>query len=559
LGGPGLAPPARGGQRAIGADAGSLTVDFLAVSTEGKPIADLKAEQLALKIDGKPRTVQSLRFVKLSDGTPAAAGSTTPFDSPAPAPFGTNTADPGRALMLVIDDESMLPGNERQLTTALGPFIAGLAPSDRVGLVTMPKALIKVEATTSKGAVADAVKKVSGHKPVSGQDTTCHTRETLDALTGLLGSMGEHTTVLFFSSGLVSTKGSGSDCDITNVDFQNVATAAYGAGVRMYVILPESDPASRAGMESLAGSLNTPLLNLAVGIGGNALERIANETSAYYIVSFDADATERDGKSHRVDLKVTAENVTVRAPGAITISKTDPKASKPSPKDMIKAPRGTTYRDLPLRVAGYVSRGDAQKVQVLIAVESTDPAARLASETAVLIDPTGKANQVSAADKDLGKSSLMQSILIVPGKYRLRVAATDASGRAGMADIDLTAELTSAGPMSLSGIVLGLKGASGFVPKMQFSDEPEVTALFQIYGANPGKEISTMVEIAATTDGPALITAGPEITMSGADTFAAITALPIAKLAPGDYVVRATFTVQGEAPGKVFRTLRKVK
>ena len=34
--------------------------------------------------------------------------------------------------------------------------------------------------------------------------------------------------------------------------------------------------------------------------------------------------------------------------------------------------------------------------------------------------------------------------------------------------------------------------------------------------------------------------------------------LDIKDLKPGDYVVRATFGVDGSEPGKVFRTLRKV-
>jgi hypothetical protein len=245
----------------------------------------------------------------------------------------------------------------------------------------------------------------------------------------------------------------------------------------------------------------------------------------------------------------------------MTIAKVDPKASKPSPKDMIKAPRGTTYTDLPLRVAGYALKGaDAQKLTVLIDVESPDASAKLSAATVVLIDPTGKATQLSATDKDLGKSSLAQTLLAAPGKYRLRAAATDASGRAGMADFDFAAELTPAGPMTLSSLMLGVKPAAApFLRKMEFSTEPEAIAFFQVYGANPGKPIETMVEVAATLDGPALATVAPQISAGGPDTFNAISTIPLDKLAPGDYVVRATFTVQGEPSGKVFRTLRKVK
>ncbi len=67
------------------------------------------------------------------------------------------------------------------------------------------------------------------------------------------------------------------------------------------------------------------------------------------------------------------------------------------------------------------------------------------------------------------------------------------------------------------------------------------------------------IEIAATPDGPALETTKPGgQRTSEPDRFILQAKLPIAKLAPGDYVVRAIVQAAGQPEGRVFRTLRKV-
>ena len=74
------------------------------------------------------------------------------------------------------------------------------------------------------------------------------------------------------------------------------------------------------------------------------------------------------------------------------------------------------------------------------------------------------------------------------------------------------------------------------------------------------RALSAKIEIAATPDGPALETAKPGGRQARLkpDKFILNAKLPIAKLAPGDYVVRAIIQVPGQPEGRVFRTLRKV-
>lgn len=84
-------------------------------------------------------------------------------------------------------------------------------------------------------------------------------------------------------------------------------------------------------------------------------------------------------------------------------------------------------------------------------------------------------------------------------------------------------------------------------------------AYLEIYGGKEGTLVGVAFEIARTPNGPALVTLpGAIAATSEPDRFLVTAALPIGALAPGDYVVRATVALQGQAGGRVLRPLRKV-
>ena len=76
---------------------------------------------------------------------------------------------------------------------------------------------------------------------------------------------------------------------------------------------------------------------------------------------------------------------------------------------------------------------------------------------------------------------LMFAIVVPPAAYRIRLAATDAAGRNGTADYELAANLTSAGALKLSALLLG-SDTGGFKPLLQFGNEPSAMATFELYG-----------------------------------------------------------------------------
>jgi hypothetical protein len=148
---------------------------------------------------------------------------------------------------------------------------------------------------------------------------------------------------------------------------------------------------------------------------------------------------------------------------------------------------------------------------------------------------------------------------VAPGKYRLRIAAVDAAGRAGTADFDLNAEITPAGPMQLSGLIFGVLKETTLTNRLSFrGDDAEATILFYLWGGTT-KPISAAVEVLKPNGDAAAPSLMPQVSAQGAGAFLAMAKLPLESLPPGDYQVKVEFTVEGETPGVLTRTLRKEK
>jgi hypothetical protein len=315
-----------------------------------------------------------------------------------------------------------------------------------------------------------------------------------------------------------------------------------------------------AGLQSFAGAVGSPVLNLANP--DPPLTRVLRESGNYYVAEFDSEAAEHDGKTHRVDLKLTAPG-SVRAVSEVTFSKSA--SAKPSAKDIVKESK--IYTDLPLRAVGLTSKGATMdKIKILSIVEPVDPGVKFSSMSiglANLADTGGKITTSSLSADDLAKPMAVSAMEVPAGTYRMHVAAVDTTGRIGSVDYNVDATLTPAGPMKLSGLALGVL-SPGFAPRMQYTDEPEAVAYFELYGTTQS-HISVTVEVAETPDGPALVTGEPQLGQtSEPGRYNCIAKLDIKNLKPGDYVVRAIFGVEGTEPGKIvdpgkiFRTLRKV-
>jgi hypothetical protein len=208
-----------------------------------------------------------------------------------------------------------------------------------------------------------------------------------------------------------------------------------------------------------------------------------------------------------------------------------------------------------VRTAAYPSQNDAKTVKLVAVLEPVEPGVALTAAAAGLVDDRGRlVAQWTATPEELQTTPLVAAVAATPGKYRFRMAATDAAGRGGSADYDVVAELTPAGSASISALVLGLS-RGGFRPMLVFGNEPSALAYFEFYGDAPAS-LAVTFEIALSETGPALIAIpGVVAPTNDASRRSVTAALPIGSLPAGDFLIRATVTSDGQRT-RLSRTLR---
>jgi VWFA-related protein len=574
-------------------------VDFFAVGPDGS-VFDLRPGEVTLKIDGKNRRIRSLRYI----GLPMATAAGLPAAREAPVdlepPFGSNapTAD-GRWVTIVLDHESIRAGAERNAINAVVRYVNTLGVRDRVAYVTMPNGGIEIDFTTNHQQIIEKLRGFIARAPreQTTQERSCRSRLLLNTMSdyveGMVSLPGPKTIVLV-SSGILNPRrdapmlGPPGPCEIRQVYFQDVAKATSLARVHIHVVQPDDlhmDPArqvfadptasrfagadeDRAGLESLAGVTGGDFMRI-VGPDDPTLTSLTRHLTGYYIATFDPEPGERNGALHRAEVSVAREGVRVKTRPEVLIPRLVGSGLNAPVKDML---RGGLYRALPLRVTALTSAGAGGKVKVLAVLEGIETDVKLSQAVFGLIGPrqVRVSNAADLATRDvlvaqwtanaaeLAESPVVTAGEAVPGPYRLRVAAIDAAGRRGTTEYEFVASLTDAAPLSLSALALGISRDGAFSPKLVFGTDQAAVAYFEIYGAPPKSDsVTVRLEIADAQDARALVTAVARVVGQGSDRRAAVGALPIAALAPGDYVVRAIVSIDSRPVGRITRTLRK--
>jgi hypothetical protein len=299
-----------------------------------------------------------------------------------------------------------------------------------------------------------------------------------------------------------------------------------------------------------------------VGSSENAMANMAASTSAYYRLTFVPDEAERNGQAYPLSLKISRPDVDVVARSRVLVPEkrgTARKGGAAAPRDMLRVP--DAYRDLPLRAAAYLSReGSDNRIRVVVMFEPAEPAGSVSAAAVGLYDRAGKLVAQTTADREsLARTPPMVALVAGTGMYRMRVAATDASGRAGAVDAAVDARLTGEGPLKLSSLVLGVAEEGRFAGRLQFRDEATTVAYLEIYGV-PRGELAAELQLAGMEGGPPAVRGAMRITGEpGDDRHVALGGIPIGALPPGDISVRAVVSLNGAEVGSVTRTLRKAE
>lgn len=276
----------------------------------------------------------------------------------------------------------------------------------------------------------------------------------LGAIVDALKAFDQPSTLVLLTEGLLA--------DPRLVDLAQFSLAAQQARVSLYVLQMEQplfeastdrvsptflhDTRLRSdGLERLAGAARGAVFRL---IGGDPapFQRIADELAGYYLIAFEPQEADRDGRLHRIELAVSGDR-TVRARRTFRLPATTT-AARVQQEQLERLLRSTTPRtELPLRVTTYTSvQPGSEELRVVISLE-IDPAGGSASTALVgyvIVDETGVIAASGAERLSSGRHAF--STVATPGRYVLRVAAVDPLGRRGLVEHTFVASAVRAGP-----------------------------------------------------------------------------------------------------------------
>jgi hypothetical protein len=572
----------------------SAQVVVRAVARDGQPVLDLKAGDVSVRVDGTEREVKSLELMRPPESTAAAAApvASTPPPSPLAPPYATNAAPEaaapggGREVILLVDDEGIGPGREEQVRQAIAALVGGLTAADRVGLTAMKQGGVHVPPSPQHRAVLDALPRIvaTGSPSETPINLACRTKVMLGTIGGLLRGAPAQRTIVLFSPGMApisadAMRGSGrfdnnpTDtglCQIRSNDLEELSRMAATSPAEFFVVYHSEGMANaanlsnaQAGLENVAGTTGGEMVRL-TGTGEAAGTRIARASGFYYVATLEGAA----GSARRVDARVNRDGVRVTA-RPLSVAPAAATTKGGTPRDMIRV--ATVFRDVAIRAAGFVSRQQganepkaaaqgANDLKVVVLFEPEDPAVKLTAAMVGLFDEKGTLKaQWTAQPNELARSPVVAALTAAPGRYRMRVAASDSSARGGTTDYDLTVQLPEAAPVKTSHMLLGV-GQGGFAPKLAFtSADAAAIGFIEIYDVAKNAKVEATFEIVKADgevmgSGQGTVGAGP-----GEDARIAYGGFGVATLEPGDYTMRATINVDGKQAGVATRTLRKLK
>jgi hypothetical protein len=258
---------------------------------------------------------------------------------------------------------------------------------------------------------------------------------------------------------------------------------------------------------------------------------------------------------HHIDVKSRTPGAVVRARPSFTI----PAAPAPvDESDLVRLLRsGTIATELPLRAAAYTFREpQGDRLRVIVSAE-TDSAVegREVTIAFAIVDSAGLVAASGSGRTDRGRYA--NPVGVPTGRYQLKVAAIDDSGRQASVARSFSAVLGGSGAIRLSDLMLADPSApdAPLRPAVLRAAGDRVVAYLEAYASLLWNGAASHVRFVIVDSGGA--TVGQPVTASphgaGAGRWTISSELPIGSLAPGSYEVIATIALQGVPEQRLLR------
>ncbi len=600
-----------------------IAIDVGVVDRNGSPVKDLRADEFVVKVDGQPRQIASLQFVDQSVtpvDTRSRALSLRPVASSNAAGGG------GRLILIVVDETSIRFGGLRATAESANRLLKGFGPADRIGLATFPGPRMLVEFGPDHARIVDALKRIPAGAGVSrslghnlsvneayafvnsdsgtwtavlarecppGSDRGCPIDVQMDAtelvnqvrndlqqfqagLRSLLQALAKIDVpkiVILFSEGLLAQEAPRELGWVANeaalartvVHTMRLDRTMFDASQRNFRTdaFYEEQTLARTSLDALSGPTRGTSVEVLAGAEG-PFDRLAREVSGFYLLGVPPEATDRDGKPHRIQVQVLRPGVTVRSRPAFSVPAPRANATVDEAKlllDTMQSPMVAT--EIPLRLVTFnMADDDAAKVRVMVAAEIDHQQEKggPARVGYAIYDDKGKplVSFGQPVDLQVTESGALGfvSVSVVPaGTYTVKLAAVR-EGHVGSVEHRFTAKLTSASGLRLGDLIVAdpIERDKPMPPSLDSHVVGDTILGYLQLRCNREmpKDARIVLEIVKTQEGPALLTTPLSVATSTSNVRLAQGLLEGRLLPPGEYGARATVTIADKPGAKLY-------
>jgi VWFA-related protein len=354
--------------------------------------------------------------------------------------------------------------------------------------------------------------------------------------------------------------------------FQEVAAQLKAAGIDVYAVQvdqPEVDASSsrpakgstyssqdrQAGLANVATMADGAFF-AGVGKAAGVFDRLQIEIAERYALGIESEPGDLDGKPHALRVQVDRPGAVTRARRRI-VAVPAPAAADARLASVMATP--IDAGDLPISAAAFTIRGDeAESVKVFVRADIGRGAAGVSPVryAATILGKDGQAvmqtnGTVPAPD---GVGSVLLSSQLIPGAYRVRIAAVDASGRAGSLEMPFAARMRSVKGLQVSDL---LPGAAGLAPAIFVQAGSPFGSGLELSTAEVDLFAHTSVQFEvrpADDSAPSILVDAPLAETAYDRQRMARASIPTERLPPGEYTVTAAIAVDGAPAGRLTRT-----
>jgi VWFA-related protein len=535
-------------------EVGYVEVDAIVTDRNDQPVRDLKREDFTVFEDGKPQQIDLFTQIDIPYERPEPlAPAPVPLDVKTNAvPFE------GRVYVIVLDELHTSIQGSLLVRAAARRFIErNFGEGDLAAVVHTFGAPAKGQGLTNdRQMLLAAVDKFVGNKlpsvtmgkideyrrtqqtrqqgdPVNDPDDmkrAYDARSSLDILKGVSEWLsrlhGRRKAILFFSEGIdyniydqINNREASAVLDAikdatatavrSNVSFYTIDPRGLGGlSAEMMEIQPVfDDPSLRLDTTGLQGDLQMSQDSLRVladetsgfaAVNTNdfnsAFARIVKDNSAYYVLGYYPPGQRKDGRFHKLEVKVSRPGLKVRARSGYSTPHVKPPkppslAAKETPAalaEMLESP--LPKGGFPMQMQAGAFRGAVakdNKARVVLTVELSGEGFKFTEKGGLFhdvldlsilsVDPSGKPtgnNQKVALDLKPRTHQLLAAtgfrvlseLEVPPGRWQFRVAGrSETSGAAGSVFYDLDVPDFERDALSLSGLML-TSATAGLVP-----------------------------------------------------------------------------------------------